>query len=163
MRLCRNDSESYHEQVNSDISPFLRRQRRRCHLSRPLDCTIGINGLDANLFIFSAWWIGIGAVARGVSASPTPAISITASAPNAAGLRRQARCIAAGNARHRHRDDDDLGRGPHRLRCIVLSAEAKAGENELRSGSYVFEEVSLRCFLAGQSGSYFLLYYVEAC
>jgi hypothetical protein len=90
-----------------------------------------------------------------VSAPPTPAIPITASAPNAAGLWRRARCIAAANACHRHRDDDDLGRGPHRPWCIVLSAEAKAGENELRSGSYVFEGIFVLAFSRAKAGLIF--------
>ena len=56
--------------------------------------------------------------------------------PNAAGLGRKAQDIAAGSSRHHGGGDGALWRRHHRLRSIVLLAEAKAGENELRRGSF---------------------------
>ena len=118
--------------------------------------------MQTSLF-FSASWIGIGTAARAGFGSADPSHIPHRSAPNAAGLRRQARCIAAGNARHRHRGDDALGRGHHRLRRIVLSEEAKAGENELRSGSYVFESsIFALDFSRAKAGLIFCFYCVEA-
>jgi len=117
--------------------------------------------MQTSLF-FSASWIGIGTAARAGFGSADPSHIPHRSAPNAAGLRRQARCIAAGNARHRHRGDDALGRGPHRLRRIVLSEEAKAGENELEAGRMSFQGIFGLAFSRAKAGRIFCFYHVEA-